>query len=103
MIAHLNKSHTHRLAEDLCSQDLFSGLQSDTRFILWVISSNPLHPLTRQRAIAVLQPLCKTASGSPSPQADLINSLFASGEHSTGNPPCCNEPLIITQEPFSDL
>ena len=103
MIAHLTKSHTHRLAEDLCSPDLFSGLQSDTRFILWVISSSPLHPHTRQRAIAVLQPMCKTASGFPSPQADLIHSLFASGEHCTKNPPYPNEPPAVAQEPFTDL
>ena len=30
MIANLTKSHTQRLAEDLCSQDLFPGHKSDT-------------------------------------------------------------------------
>ena len=74
LISGLTKTHTHRLAEDLHTRDLFPGYKSDSRFALWVISQSPLPPHIRQRAMTVLHPLCKTASGSTSPQAELIRS-----------------------------
>ena len=51
----------------------------------------------------MLQPLCKTALGSPSLQANLLTNLVESVTPSTEGPPSTHDPRIITQEPFSDL
>ena len=103
MIFSLTKSHTHMLAEDLHTRDLFPGYKSDTRFSLLIVSQSPLHPHARQQAITVLHPLCKAASGSTSPQANLIKNFIESGTPNPEPHTALRAPHPVAHESFTDL